>query len=109
GRAIGVLLNLINVPERGVRRPVIGEQQITMADNRGQNIVEVVCHAARELTDRLHLVRLSKIGLESLLSSGVYHQTTRTISGLPACRDKKQSHRPFPSTCKSGIHRRDAG
>ena len=56
GRAIGVLLDLIDIPERGVRRPVIGEQQITMANDRGQDIIEVMRHAARELAYRLHLI-----------------------------------------------------
>src|SRR5215813_1435055 len=38
-------------------------QQIEAASNRGKKIVEVMCNASSELTDRLHLLRLDKGGL----------------------------------------------
>jgi len=43
------------------------EQQIGEAHDRGQQIVEVVGYAARELADRIHLLRLCKTKLEILL------------------------------------------
>ncbi len=62
--AIGILLDLHNVLEGRIGRPVIGEQQIGIADDRGQHIVEVMRDAARELADRLHLLRLREIFLQ---------------------------------------------
>ena len=42
------------------------EKQVAMPGNRGKKVVEVVRHAARELTDRLHLLALHELRLERL-------------------------------------------
>jgi hypothetical protein len=43
------------------------QQKIAIADDRLEQIVEVVRDAARELADRLHLLRLRELRLERLL------------------------------------------
>ena len=55
----------------GVGRPVFREQQIRKADNGGQNIVEIMSHAARQLPDRLHLLALGKLGFQRLVLGSV--------------------------------------
>ena len=59
-RPIGVLLDLHDVLEGRIGRAVIGEQEIGIADDRGQHIVEVMRDAAGELADRLHLLALRR-------------------------------------------------
>ena len=66
-RAVGVLLDLHDVLEGRIGRPVIGEQQVRIADDRGQHVVEVMRDAAGELADRLHLLRLREILLQRAL------------------------------------------
>jgi hypothetical protein len=39
------------------------QHQVAMADDRGQDVVEVVRDAAGELADRLHLGRLRNLAL----------------------------------------------
>ena len=43
---------------------VVGEQQVGIADDRGQDVVEVVRDAAGELADRLHLLALDEVLLQ---------------------------------------------
>ena len=64
GGAVGVLLDVHDVLEGRVARPVVGEQQVGEADDRGQHVVEVVRDAAGELADRLHLLALRELLLE---------------------------------------------
>src|SRR3546814_16732649 len=49
GGAVGVLLDLHDVGERLVARPVAQQQQVGKADHRRQQVVEVVGDAAGEL------------------------------------------------------------
>ena len=67
GRAVGVLLDVHDVLEGRVGRPVAGEQQVGEADDGGQHVVEVVRDAAGELADRLHLLALRELRLERAL------------------------------------------
>ena len=67
GGAVGVLLDVHDVLEGRVARPVIGEKQIGETDDRRQHIVEVVCDAAGELADRVHLLALRELLLEGAL------------------------------------------
>jgi uncharacterized protein YPO0396 len=46
---VGVLLDLHDVLEGRIRGPVVGQQQVAVADDRLEHVVEVVGHAAREL------------------------------------------------------------
>ena len=47
------------------------QQEFAIADDDGEQIVEVVRHAARQLADRLHLLRLREFGLQRLLLGDV--------------------------------------
>ncbi len=76
-RAIGVLLDLHDVLEGRVGRPVVGEQQVGIADDRGQHVVEVVRDAAGELADRLHLLALGEILLQGALLGRVEREDDR--------------------------------
>ena len=67
GRAVGVLLDVHDVGEGRVRRPVVGQQQVRGHDDGGQHIVEVVRDAAGKLADGLHLLALRHLALERLL------------------------------------------
>jgi len=46
---------------------VIGEQEIGIADDRGQHVVEVMRNAAGELADGLHLLALHEVLLQGAL------------------------------------------
>ena len=69
--AIGRLLDLHDVLEGRIGRPVIGEQQVGIADDRRQHVVEVMRDAAGKLSDRLHLLRLRELLLQLALLRGV--------------------------------------
>ena len=71
GRPVRVLLDLHDVLKGRIGRPVIGEQEIGIADDRGQDVVEVMRDAAGELADRLHLLALREVLLQSALFGGV--------------------------------------
>ena len=71
GRAVGVLLDLHDVGEGLIARPVAQQQQIGKSDHRRQQVVEIVRDAAGQLADRLHLLRLDELQLEALLLGGV--------------------------------------
>ena len=62
-----VLVDLVDLLERGIARLVAHQQEFGIADDDGEQIVEVVRHAARELAHGLHLLRLREFGLERLL------------------------------------------
>ena len=64
GGAVGVLLDVHDVLEGRIGRPVVGEEQVGEADDGGQHVVEVVRDAAGELADRLHLLALRELQLE---------------------------------------------
>ena len=87
GGAVGVLLDLHNVGEGWVARRRAQQQQIAEPDHCRQQIVEIVRHAAGELTDGLHLLRLRELDLEVLLLGDVDEmqgKSTRRIGlGMP--------------------------
>ena len=68
---VGVLLDLHDVLEGRIGRPVVGEQQVGVADDRLQHVVEVVRDAAGELADRVHLLRLGELLLDLAQLGGV--------------------------------------
>ena len=47
------------------------QKQIAIADDGLQQIVEIMRDAARQLADRLHLLRLRELGFQRLLLGGV--------------------------------------
>ena len=75
-----------------------------MADDRGQDVVEVVRDAAGELADRLHLGRLRDLPLElGFLAIVLEQQQHRRIAKPAQAGDR--SARPAPS---AGASRRTA-
>ena len=91
GGAVGVLLDLHDVGKGRVARPEPHQQEIAEADHRGQQVVEVVRHAAGELSDRLHLLRLGELDLEVLLVGDVdevQHETAVAAVAAAKARQK---------------------
>jgi hypothetical protein len=68
---------------------VIGEQKVGIADDRGQHVVEIVRHAAGELTDRLHLLRLGEVLLKGLLLRRVERVDRGAAASLLRMRDEE--------------------
>jgi hypothetical protein len=79
-RPVRVLLDLHQVLERRVRRPVAREQQVRVADDGLEDVVEVVRDAAGELADRLHLLRLDELLLEEPLLGRVERVEDRPLA-----------------------------
>ena len=63
-RALPGRLNLQQIRTQRILLRDLVEDQVAIAENRGQQIVEVVGHSACELTDRLHLLRLAELLFE---------------------------------------------
>jgi len=61
GRALGSLGNFLDPGTGWIRDRELSKQQMGMADDRGEEIVEVVGDPAGKLADRLHLLRLAKL------------------------------------------------
>ena len=59
---------------------MVGEQQVRIADDRLQHVVEVVRDAAGELADGLHLLRLGELLLELALLGGVERVEDRRLA-----------------------------
>ena len=70
-RAQRVLVDLVDLLERGIARLMAHQEEFAIADDDGQQIVEVMRHAAGELAHRLHLLRLREFGFERLLLGDV--------------------------------------
>ena len=71
GGAVGVLADLHQVAVLDVGDVVAHQQEVAVAVDRGQQVVEVVGDAAGELADRLHLLALDELRLEGLELGGV--------------------------------------
>ena len=110
-RAIGVLADLHDVLERGIGRPVVDQQQIRIADDRGQNVVEVMRDAAGELADRLHLLALREILLQRLLLGGVErdHVGAGALAAARFRRRDEEAHRALALALDRRVDRRDVG
>ena len=97
GGAVGVLLDLHDVGEGLVARPVAQQQEVAEADHRRQQVVEVVGDAAGELAHRLDLLRMGELQLEPLLLGGVDQegaQAGRLAAGLVAPRGRQDGDAP---------------
>ena len=64
GGAVRVGADLLDVVIVAVARRVAHQHQVASAEDRGQDVVEIVGDAAGELADRLHLGRLGDLALE---------------------------------------------
>ena len=63
--AVGVLADLHQIAVLDVGDLVAHQEQVAVAVDRGQQVVEVVGDAAGELADRLHLLALDELRLEA--------------------------------------------
>ena len=70
-RPVGILLDLHDVLERRIGRPVRVEQKVGRHHDGGEHIVEVVRDAAGELADQLHLLLLRDFILKLALRGGL--------------------------------------
>ena len=86
---VGVLLDLHDVLEGRIGRAVVGEQQVAVADDRLQHIVEVVRHAAGELADRVHLLRLGELLLHLTEVGGVEGVEDRRLAVRAGIADRR--------------------
>ena len=109
GRAIGALPDLHDVLERRVGRLVRVEQEIVGQDDGGQHIVEVVRHAAGELTDQFHLLLLNEPVLELALLGGLQRIDNGRFLVALLFLDRRDIEAPeaFARPGQHGIDRRD--
>ena len=84
GCAIRGLANLVDVVALGVVRAEVLKQQIAVARDHGQEVVEVVGDASGQATDRFHLLRLAQLSLEPPRLGDIVHE--RQHAGLAAQR-----------------------
>ena len=98
GRAVGVLLDLHNVSERRVSGAVALQQQITEANHRGQQIIEIMGNPAGKLTHRLHLLSLRELDLEILLLRRIHDMRDHAI-----CIAFRIKTRADPENCRPVI------
>ena len=91
GGAVRVRLDLLDVVIVAVARRVAHQHQVAMADDRGQDIVEVVRDAAGELADRLHLGRLRDLALELGFLAIVLEQQQHRRIAQPAQRRRRSA------------------
>src|SRR6266478_241510 len=71
GGSVGILLDLHDVGKRRVTRLKAQQQEVAEPDHRSQQVIEVVCDSAGELTDGLHFLRLGELDFEVLLFSHI--------------------------------------
>jgi hypothetical protein len=67
GRPVRVRADLLDVVIIAVARRVPHQHQVAMADDRGEDVVEIVSDSAGQLADGLHLRRLRDLALEPIL------------------------------------------
>ena len=65
--------------------PQLVEKEVAVAEDGGEEIVEVVRHAAGELAERLHLLRANELVLK-LFSRGHIHERADEANGACRCR-----------------------
>ena len=64
GRPLRRLMDLLDVVAATVMLGKVRQQEIGVPADRGEDVVEVVRHAARQLPDRLHLLGLPELALQ---------------------------------------------
>jgi hypothetical protein len=99
--AVGVLLDVHDVREGRVGRPVVRKQKVGRHDDRGQHIVEVVRDAAGQLTDRLHFLALRHLRFQRLLLGRIHRIDDRRFlrravrAALPGDGVDENAQMPF--------------
>ena len=109
-RPVGVLLDLHDVLKGRIGRAVVGEQEIGIADDRGQHIVKVMRDAAGELADRLHLLALREVLLQGALFGGVERENDRVrafVAGRIGGRDEEARRTRRARALERHVERRD--
>ena len=71
GSAIGIVPDLLNVVIIAVARRMTHQNQVTMPQNAGEDVVEVMRDAAGKLPDSLHLGGLRDLFLEARFLAGI--------------------------------------
>ena len=107
--AVGVLLDLHDVLERRIGRPVRVQQEVGRHHDGAEHVVEVVRDAAGELADRLHLLRLGELVLERALLGGLERIDDRrlVVALLLLDRGDVETGEALARTGERGIDRRD--
>ena len=108
-RPVGVLLDLHDVLERRVGRPVRVQEEIGRHHDGAEQIVEIVRDAAGELADRLHLLLLCDLVFQRALLGGVERVDDRgfLIALLLLDRGDEEAGRALARAVERGIDRRD--
>ena len=95
GGAVRVRLDLLDVVIIAVAGRMPHQHQVAVADDRGQDVVEIVRDAAGELADDLHLGRLRDLALELGLLAIVLEQQQHRGIAQPA-QARRWSAPPAP-------------
>ena len=97
-RPVGVLLDLHDVLERRIGRPMRVEQEVGRHHDGGQHVVEIVRDPAGELAHRLHLLRLGELRFERALLGGLDRVDDRRLAVALVLVDRA-TRRSAPSGC----------
>jgi hypothetical protein len=65
--------DILNVPAPAVSRIEVGDRQVAVAQDDGEQIIEIMRHPARQAPYRLQLLRLAEIGFQALALGHVTH------------------------------------
>ena len=109
-RPVGVLLDLHDVLERRIGRPVRVEQEVGRHHDGAEQIVEVVRDVAGEPADRLHLLLLGDLVLERALLRGLERVDDRRLLIallLVLDRGDEEAGEALAGAVERGIDRRD--
>ena len=93
---------LDRLPQLGAFADVIEEQIAVAVDDR-QQVVEVVRHAARELAERVHFLRLTQLGLEMPPLGDIFGNPGHT-DDLPALISDRERAIANPANGAVGTH-----
>ena len=96
--AVGVLLDLHDVAERGIGRLVRVEQEVGRHHDGGEHVVEVVRDAAGKLADRVHLLHLRDLLFQIAHFGGLDRVDDRGLA-FRLSRPRPPRHRSAPSGC----------
>ena len=104
---IAVVLDLLDIVIVAVARSMAEQHQVAMADDRRQDIVEVMGHTAGQLSDGLHLCRLGDLALQFRFLAIVADREQDCRIAQPAHAGNAQRDRLLPAVTQA--HRKIAG